>query len=89
MIGHDATDQIDGNHSREIILKKMPRFKIATLDVEEISLLEKDYRDLAKQLNDQGYYNTDYWFYLKKVAFLSLVFVATISLMIFGKSSFF
>ena len=75
-IGRDSTDVILAYHPDWVIQKKMTHFYIGELDPcasTRTSAISKSYRNLDARIRQLGYYDTDYWFYIREgIKFLAL-----------------
>lgn len=76
MNGRDSTDVILAYHPDWVIQKKMTHFYIGELDPcasTRTSAISKSYRNLDARIRQLGYYDTDYWFYIREgIKFLAL-----------------
>ncbi|CAM9233359.1 unnamed protein product [Heterosigma akashiwo] len=87
LVGMDATNQIRGNHSEEIIRKKMPTFFVGRLVDNKLSQVEREFRELDKKLAAKGLYQTQYSFYYKQALKLLVLFSAAIATVVIGSGT--
>mmetsp|Transcript_20635 Transcript_20635/g.25518 ORF Transcript_20635/g.25518 Transcript_20635/m.25518 type:complete len:482 (+) Transcript_20635:121-1566(+) len=78
LCGKDATDAFDATHTPEI-RGRLKGFYYGKLADENLSDLTVDFRRITKQLKDEGFFETDYTFYYKKIAAYACLFALVLA----------
>jgi delta8-fatty-acid desaturase len=88
LAGKDATEPFLGNHDQWVIREKLKNYYFANLTPEDCTLdpMVKDFRELTKELQQKGYFNTNYWWYFRLALWLASLFISAWSLVLFQNS---
>jgi len=87
LVGMDATNQIRGNHSDEIIQKKMPLFLVGSLEDTSLSPVEQAFRKLGNKLLEDGLYEKNFSFWYKEGVKLAILLTIALSILFLGTGS--
>ncbi|KAI8996020.1 fatty acid desaturase-domain-containing protein [Gaertneriomyces semiglobifer] len=88
MRGRDATDAVLAYHPASTIKQRMPHFVIGSLPKSELTVdpISEEYKELDAKLKADGFYETNYWFYVREFFKLMTLWGVMIGAVVWGQS---
>eukprot|EP01128_Nolandella_sp_AFSM9_P008553 TRINITY_DN5252_c0_g1_i1.p1 TRINITY_DN5252_c0_g1~~TRINITY_DN5252_c0_g1_i1.p1 ORF type:complete len:446 (+),score=95.05 TRINITY_DN5252_c0_g1_i1:93-1430(+) len=89
LAGNDATEPFRNYHEKWVYTEKLVNFHVATLTEESLPVREEvvAFRELTKELEEKGLFETNYWWYGRLVLWLTVLFwSATLPVILFPDS---
>jgi len=88
LAGKDATEAFLGNHEEWVIRDRIKYYHFANLTPEDCKLepMVKEFRELTKELQKKGYYQTNYWWYFRLALWLAFWYISAWRLVLYQDS---
>ncbi|KAL3779870.1 hypothetical protein ACHAWO_011080 [Cyclotella atomus] len=85
--GMDATDELRAFHDPAVLESKVKAFVVGQVkDVQPVSELVKDFRELGDHFEKMGYYHVSPWYYVAKVSCVFVILGAVLGLVLGSES---
>ncbi|TPX33599.1 hypothetical protein SmJEL517_g03523 [Synchytrium microbalum] len=87
--GMDATDAITAFHPKWVLEEKLPKFCVGGLAEYHPSKASRDFLALEARLQKEGYFETNYWFYVREFIKTCILTSLAVWLLVKGRPGWF
>lgn len=84
--GMDVTDPFLVNHLPSVREKILPKFQVGFVEDYKVCDRSVAFREMSKMVEQNGWYETDYSYYVKMLAWYSFLFLSSLHCIIYGTS---